>query len=242
MNAENSDTITTTSGLKYVYTHHGNGERTKAGWLMIVHYTGTFLDGKKFDSSRDRKTPFSFVLGKGQVIKGWDEAVSLLRIGDRATLIVPYQLAYGEKGRGLIPPKSTLVFDVEVLDMKEKSLGIVISDILFADTNHLNLQGCTDRVRELKANNFNNIYVSESELNIIGYRLLTKMHNPKAAIEIMKLNVELYPDSGNSYDSLAEAYLENGDKELAIKYYLKSLELDSKNTNAFEMLEKLQAK
>lgn len=237
-----NDTLTTESGLKYVYIHHGTGEVTKTHRLILVHYTGTFLDGKKFDSSRDRNTPFSFILGEKQVIKGWDEGISLLRIGDRVTFIVPYQLAYGEKGRGMIPPKSTLVFDVEVLDMKEKSLGMIVKDILYQDTVNFKIDKVIEVVRNLQSQNFNNVYVSESELNIIGYTLLTKVHRPDVAVEIMKLNVELYPDSANSYDSLAEAYMENGNKELAIFNYEKSLKLDPKNTNAEEMLVKLKQK
>ncbi|MBS1538374.1 MAG: FKBP-type peptidyl-prolyl cis-trans isomerase [Bacteroidetes bacterium] len=237
-----NDTLTTDSGLKYVYIHHGTGEITKMHRLILVHYTGTFLDGKKFDSSRDRNTPFSFILGEKQVIKGWDEGISLLRIGDRVTFIVPYQLAYGEKGRGMIPPKSTLVFDVEVLDMKEKSLGMIVKDILYQDTVNFKIDKVIEVVRNLQSQNFNNVYVSESELNIIGYTLLTKVHRPDVAVEIMKLNVELYPDSANSYDSLAEAYMENGNKELAIFNYEKSLKLDPKNTNAEEMLVKLKQK
>ena len=157
-------------------------------------------------------------------------------------MIIPYELAYGEKGRCTIPPKSTLIFDVEVLDMKEKSLGMLVADIVFADTTNLNVKGAIDKVHELKKTGFKDLYVSEGDLNNIGYRLLTKFHNAPASVEIMKLNVELYPDSGNSYDSLAEACMENGSKELAITYYKKSLELDPKNTNAEEMLTKLQKK
>ncbi len=242
MSAQNNDTITTKSGLKYFYTHKSTGLKTKNGWLMLVHYTGTFLDGKKFDSSRDRNLPFSFVLGKGQVIKGWDEGISLLNVGDRATLIIPYDLAYGENGRGTIPPKSTLIFDVEVLDMKEKSLGMIVTDILFADTTNLNVKGAVDKVHQLKAEGFKGLFVSEGDLNTIGYRLLSKFHNTAAAVEIMKLNAELYPDSANSYDSLGEACMENGDKELAVKNYKKSLELDPNNKNAEEMLTKLKQK
>lgn len=242
MNAQNKDTITTKSGLKYYYTNHGNGEKTKQGWLMLVHYTGTFLDGSIFDSSRDRNVPFSFILGKGQVIKGWDEGISLLKVGDRATFIIPYELAYGEKGRSSIPPKSTLVFDVEVLDMKEKSLEMVIGDILFADTANINIKGAIDKIQELKKDGFKGMYVSEGDLNNIGYRLLSKFHNPSAAMQIMIINAELYPESANSYDSLGEACMENGDIAAAVKNYKKSLELDPKNKNAEEMLAKLKQK
>ncbi|MBK9248928.1 MAG: FKBP-type peptidyl-prolyl cis-trans isomerase [Ignavibacteria bacterium] len=240
--ALSQDTITTKSGLRYYYTHKGSGERARVGHLMIVHYTGTFLDGKKFDSSRDRNEPFTFVLSKGQVIKGWDEGIGLLKIGDRATFIIPYELAYGEKGRGTIPPKSVLIFDVEFLDMKEKSVGMILSDIVYADTNNLNITGACNKFHELQSKNFAGIYQTESDLNNLGYRLLTKAKNPKAALEIMKLNVEAYPESANVYDSIAEVYMELGDTALAIKNYEHSLKLNPKNTNAEEMLVKLREK
>jgi peptidylprolyl isomerase len=85
-----------------------------------VHYTGTLLDGTKFDSSRDRGTPFKFKLGQGQVIRGWDEGISTMKVGGKRTLVIPPDLAYGSRGvgNGLIPPNSTLIFEVELLDVK----------------------------------------------------------------------------------------------------------------------------
>lgn len=109
------DAAQTASGLMYQITKDGNGTLPKAGETVEVHYTGYFTDGKKFDSSVDRNQPFKFILGKGQVIKGWDEGIGLASIGGEIKLIIPYWLAYGEAGRGTIPPKSTLVFDVVLL-------------------------------------------------------------------------------------------------------------------------------
>ena len=111
--------VTLTDGLKYVDVVVGHGASPKAGQTAIVHYVGTFPNGKKFDSSRDRKTPFTFALGAHQVIPCWDEGVASMRVGGRRTLICPPALAYGERGAGgVIPPNATLHFDVELLGLK----------------------------------------------------------------------------------------------------------------------------
>lgn len=94
----------------------GTGASPKKGELVTVHYTGRLTDGKKFDSSVDRDEPFTFVLGEGQVIAGWDQGVALMKIGDKVKLTLPPHLAYGARGYpGAIPPNATLVFEVELL-------------------------------------------------------------------------------------------------------------------------------
>lgn len=111
---------TTASGLRYIDYGGGSGEAAKAGKRVSVHYTGTLENGSKFDSSRDRGQPFEFGLGQGQVIKGWDEGVAGMRVGDKRRLIIPGDLAYGPRGAGggLIPPNATLIFDVELLGIR----------------------------------------------------------------------------------------------------------------------------
>lgn len=109
----------TASGLEYADVVVGQGETPKAGQTVVVHYTGWLMDGKKFDSSRDRNEPFKFTLGRGQVIKGWDEGLSTMKVGGRRTLVLPPDLAYGARGAGgVIPPNATLKFDVELLGIE----------------------------------------------------------------------------------------------------------------------------
>ncbi|MBP1178850.1 FKBP-type peptidyl-prolyl cis-trans isomerase [Methylobacterium sp. PvR107] len=121
--AANAETVTLPSGLQYQDEVVGTGPEPKAGQQVTVQYTG-WLDeggkkGKKFDSSRDRNQPFSFPLGAGQVIKGWDEGVATMKTGGKRTLIIPPQLGYGARGAGgVIPPNATLIFDVELLGAK----------------------------------------------------------------------------------------------------------------------------
>jgi FKBP-type peptidyl-prolyl cis-trans isomerase len=110
---------TTASGLRYTDHGGGSGPAAKAGDRVSVHYTGTLEDGRTFDSSRDRGQPFEFDLGRGQVIRGWDEGVAGMRVGDTRRLVIPSDLGYGSRGAGgVIPPNATLVFDVELLAIR----------------------------------------------------------------------------------------------------------------------------
>lgn len=121
--ASAAETVTTPSGLQYRDEVVGTGAEPKAGQKVSVHYTGWLDDGgkpgKKFDSSRDRGTPFSFTLGAGQVISGWDTGVATMKVGGKRTLIIPPDQGYGARGAGgVIPPNATLIFDVELLGAK----------------------------------------------------------------------------------------------------------------------------
>jgi peptidylprolyl isomerase len=110
---------TNPSGLQYEDQVVGEGAQPQAGQRVVVHYTGRLTNGAKFDSSVDRNEPFEFVLGRGQVIRGWDEGLSSMKVGGKRTLTIPPDLAYGRGGvPGAIPPNATLVFDVELLDVK----------------------------------------------------------------------------------------------------------------------------
>jgi peptidylprolyl isomerase len=117
-----SNIFTHASGLKIADVTVGTGAFPKAGQTCVMHYTGWLYQngkkGAKFDSSVDRGNPFEFRLGKGEVIKGWDEGVSTMKVGGRRTLIIPPDLGYGPMGAGSIPPHSTLIFEVELLAVK----------------------------------------------------------------------------------------------------------------------------
>ncbi len=102
-------------GLRYADLAEGTGAEAQGGQTVTVHYTGWLTDGRKFDSSRDRGSPFSFRLGAGQVIRGWDEGVAGMRVGGRRRLEIPPELGYGSRGVGPIPGGATLVFAVELL-------------------------------------------------------------------------------------------------------------------------------
>ncbi len=108
----------TASGLRYAILKPSDGPKPKRGDKVVVHYKGWLRDGTKFDSSYDRGQTIKFVLGAGQVIPGWDEGISLLHVGERAQLVLPPELAYGERGIGPIPPNSTLIFEVEIVGIE----------------------------------------------------------------------------------------------------------------------------
>lgn len=114
---------TTASGLQFADTQEGAGATPATGQTCVMHYTGWLYEsgakGKKFDSSVDRGSPFEFVIGVGQVIRGWDEGVATMKVGGKRTLIIPAALGYGARGAGgVIPPNATLLFEVELLDLR----------------------------------------------------------------------------------------------------------------------------
>ena len=109
----------TESGLRYQIIQKGSGKKAKKGKQISVHYKGQLTNGTVFDSSYQRKEPIDFTVGTGQVIKGWDEGLQLMQVGDKARLVIPSNLAYGSQGAGgVIPPDATLIFDIELMDVK----------------------------------------------------------------------------------------------------------------------------
>jgi peptidylprolyl isomerase len=117
--AQAAQEVTTPSGLKYTDEVVGNGPSPRNGQTVVVHYTGWLTNGTKFDSSLDRGQPFTFPLGQGQVIKGWDEGVASMKVGGKRKLVIPPDLGYGNRGAGgVIPPNATLVFEVQLLGVQ----------------------------------------------------------------------------------------------------------------------------
>jgi FKBP-type peptidyl-prolyl cis-trans isomerase FkpA len=120
--AGNTDRHNASSGLAYYDLVVGSGQAAKAGDRVRVHYSGFLMDSTKFDSSRDRNEPLTFRLGAGKVIKGWDDGIEGMRVGGKRKLIIPSNLAYGDRGAagGVIPPNAQLVFDVELLSIESQ--------------------------------------------------------------------------------------------------------------------------
>lgn len=235
---QTGDTITTPSGLKYIVLEEGDGPKAEAEKNVEVHYTGLLTNGKIFDSSVERNQPIEFKLGTGQVIKGWDEGIALMNVGDKFRLLIPPDLGYGERGAGdVIPPNATLIFDVELVSVSvaKTSIADVMLDIILKDS----IEVAVYTYRELKKQYPDDYNFKEAQLNMLGYQLL-QYGKTREAVEILKLNAEEYPQSSNAYDSLGEAYLVAGDNEKAIENYRKSLELNPKNKNAEDKLKQLE--
>ena len=236
--AQSQDTVTTKSGSKYIVFTKGNREHAAIKKSVEVNYTGYLLNGKVFDSSFERNGPIAFVLGQDEVIKGWEEGIGLMSVGDKYRLIIPPDLAYGDKGAGdAIPPNATLIFDVELLSVSEPKTPI--TDALVEEIINGGIDAAIKKYYELKKTKPNDYDFRESELNTFGYQLLQN-GNIDEAIKIFKVNAESFPKSFNVYNSLTEAYRAKDDKENAVKNYKKSLELNPNNENTKDILQKLQ--
>jgi peptidylprolyl isomerase len=223
------------SGLRIEIMQRGDGVRPMRGQVVLAHYTGTLVDGTVFDTSRDGGEPFAFTLGKGQVIDGWEQGFAMLSVGARARLIIPPDLAYGDRDLDTIPANSTLHFDVEFMDIKKQALADLLQEVI--DTEGLAV--ARERYAALQAKQFSDAFVSEAQLNGLGYHYLLA-DDVEAAIAVFEWNVEQFPDSANVYDSLGEAWVKRGNRGEALANYRRSLELNPANTNAARYIAALE--
>ena len=237
-NAQSSDTITTDSGLKYYIVEEGTGEKIQEGKEVTLHGIGTLENGEVFWETRKSNSPFYFVTGTNSVIKGVEEGVSKMRVGDRWIFILPPEIAYGDKQRGPIPSNSTLIFDYEVLDISDPKKSII--DTLYKIIESDGIDKALDMYLNLKDQKdiFN---FRADQLNGLGYKLINEEKYEVSKV-ILELNAKEHPDNFNVWDSLGEIYMIMNKDELAIQSYKKSLELYPKNTNAVEMIKKIEAK
>ena len=238
VSAQSNDTITTDSGLKYYIVEEGSGAKVEEGKEVKLHGIGTLENGEVFWETRKSNSPFYFITGTNSVIKGVEEGVSKMRVGDRWIFILPPEIAYGEKQRGPIPPNSTLIFDYEILDVSDPKKTII--DTLHITIEEEGIDKALDLYLELEKEN--DVYNFRSDqLNGLGYKLVSEKKLDLAKL-IFQLNAKMYPDDYNVWDSLGEVYMILGENSKAVESYTKSLELFSGNTNAIEMLKKLEAK
>jgi hypothetical protein len=238
VSAQNNDTISTDSGLKYYIVDSGSGEKVQEGKEVTLHGIGTLENGEVFWETRKSNSPFHFVTGTNSVIKGVEEGVSKMRVGDRWIFILPPEIAYGERDRGSIPPNSTLIFDYEVLDVTNPKKAIVDTLYLVIESDGIDkaLDLYSDLKKQTEVYNFRS-----DQLNGLGYKFISANKLEIAKI-IMQLNANEHPKDFNTWDSLGEVYMLLGENKSAIESYKKSLELYSGNTNAVEMINKLQVK
>ncbi|HAF29636.1 MAG TPA: hypothetical protein DCG75_11365 [Bacteroidales bacterium] len=238
VSAQQSDTITTDSGLKYFIVKEGKGDRVEEGKEVTLHGIGTLENGEVFWETRESNSPFYFITGTNSVIKGVEEGVSKMRVGDRWIFILPPEIAYGNRQRGPIPPNSTLIFDYEVLDVTNPKKSI--SDTLYKTIEIGGIDKALDLYSDLK--NKKDIFnFRADELNSLGYKLMNEEKLEVSKV-VFELNSKEHPDNYNVWDSLGEIYMILGNDDLAIQSYKKSLELYPKNTNAVEMINKIEAK
>jgi hypothetical protein len=228
----------TASGLKYKITVKGTGAPAEPGKEIGLHGIGTFPDGKVFWNSREPNDPFYFVLGKDRVIKGCAEGVALMRVGDRFIFTMPPELGYGERGsRDVIPPNATLIFDYEILSVETPKISL--AETLYKEIQEKGIAPARELYEKLKTEKSAEYNFREDQLNSLGYRLLRE-NKIKEAVAVLEWNAAANPKSANAFDSLAEAYLADGQKDKAIENYEKSLALNPKNENAAAALKKIK--
>jgi len=220
------DTVTTASGLRYLFVKQGNGPRPQSGDLMIVHGIGLFTDGKEFWNTRTDGNLWEYNFAVDRIIRGTEEGLREVREGDRVIMIMKPELAYGERGNpgSNIPPNTTLVFDYEVMGVKSLTLARVLREGMTDNS----LDTAIARARRLP--NLKEHYVS-----ITGIRAVVRTANTKQAGDgekILALSIELAPDNYLLHQDLARAQAQRAAKADAIRSYESALRLNPKVTSS----------
>lgn len=241
--AQPRDTITTKSGLKYFITHRSGAPPVDSGIVIFQHYTLWLSNGDKVQSSRDGGEPFVYEHPSNDVIKGSNELLALMGVGDRGIFIMPPYLAYGEKGKPpTIPPNETLTFDIEIMSTMKSSVRMELMKTLygtsFAKDSIPKVKEMLMHYDKLQQGGFAGVYSrGADELIFIGNDLKDKY--PKEAIEVFKRSVLEQPDTSQPFRLLGETYLKIGDKAYAIENFTKAVQLhpgDEKSLSALNEL------
>jgi arylsulfatase A-like enzyme len=218
------ETITTASGLSYVFTKLGQGPRPQAGDLMVIHGIGRFTDGKEFWNTRTDDTPYEYTPGVDRVIRGFEEGMREVRAGDRIVITMKPELAYGEKGNRDIPPNATLVFDYEILAVKPLSIARLLREGMAGGT----LDDALTRARSLP--NLKDYYVSAA--GILTLAGSANRRQPGDGEKVLSFGLILLPDAYQLHQALGRAQSQRGAVADAIRSYENALRHNTKKTDA----------
>ncbi|HEY2471836.1 MAG TPA: FKBP-type peptidyl-prolyl cis-trans isomerase [Terracidiphilus sp.] len=230
------------SGLAYIVTRHGTGRQLQDGDVVLAHVTGLLANGTEFRRTPNNREVEPVWLSRESNVPGIIEGMEHLNVGDQAILIIPPKLAFGDHddvwalhGTVGIPSNSTLVYFVEIADVKSNDVAKILEKTIESRGVNAALQQYAD----LKSKGFPDVYHGEESLNGLGFYLLDDKADPNSAIRIFRINCDEFPQSANVYDSLGEAYARKGDKERAIESYRKALTIDPKFPSSVKALQKL---
>ncbi len=212
------DTITTETGLKYAFTQLGSGPRPDTGDLMIIHGVGTFTDGSEFWNTRTENAPYEYMFGVDGVIRGFSEGMGYVREGDRVTIEMMPELAYGDRDRAGIPPNSTLIFDYEILRVPKGSVRSLLRE--GSETGGVDAR--LARIRALP--DMASRYASESSIRAAARN--AEREEEGAAEKVLALGVELLPESFRLHAGLGRAQAERGAAREAIASYEAAVRLN----------------
>jgi FKBP-type peptidyl-prolyl cis-trans isomerase len=229
--------IKTTSGILCIVTKQGTGRQPKPGEIVILRVTG-LANGTVFRFTKEGADPEWWWLLSDRHPLGVIEGMSLLHVGDSAVLIIPPRLGYGPAGgyKGVVPPNAQLTYVVDIVDVKSKEILSLLTDII----NSRGVDAAIAEYSALQQKGFPDVYVNEIQMNQVGYYVLLDKKDAGGAVKIFKLNSEAHPHSANAFDSLGEAYVANGQKELAIDAYQKALSVNPKMESSIKALKRLQ--